>query len=82
MGNYKCHTSLDAQQGEIRISVKIPDDQKVEFIVASIAHQLPDSAKDRLQNYLIICFQNPQSFKGFWKQFCSSYFVTIPKGIK
>ncbi len=42
-------------------------------------------AKDRLQNYLIFCFQNTQSFKGFWKQvlpfrvFRSSYFVTIPK---
>jgi hypothetical protein len=28
---------------------------------------------------LIFCFQNTQSFKGFWKQFRSSYFVTIPK---
>jgi hypothetical protein len=37
------------------------------------------TAKDRLQNYLIFCFQNTQSFKGFWKQFRSSYFVTIPK---
>ncbi len=35
--------------------------------------------KDRLQNYLIFCFQNTQSFKGFLKQFRSSYFVTIPK---
>ncbi len=35
--------------------------------------------KDRLQNYLIFYFQNTQSFKGFWKQFRSSYFVTIPK---
>ncbi len=35
--------------------------------------------KDRLQDYLIFCFQNTQSFKGFWKQFRSSYFVTIPK---
>ncbi len=35
--------------------------------------------KDRLQKYLIFCFQNIQSFKGFWKQFRSSYFVTIPK---
>ena len=35
--------------------------------------------KDRLQNYLIFCFQNTMSFKGFWKQFRSSYFVTIPK---
>jgi hypothetical protein len=34
-------------------------------------------AKDWLQNYLIFCFQNTQSFKGFWKQFRSSYFVTI-----
>ncbi len=34
--------------------------------------------KDRLQNYLIFCFQNPQSFKGFFKQFRASYFVTIP----
>ena len=37
------------------------------------------SAKDRLQNYLNFCFQNPLSFKGFWKQFRSSYFVTIPE---
>ncbi len=35
--------------------------------------------KDRLQNYLIFCFQNTQSFKGFWKQIRSSCFVTIPK---
>ncbi len=34
--------------------------------------------KDRLQNYLIFCFQNTQSFKGFGKQFRSSNFVTIP----
>ncbi len=38
-------------------------------------------AKDRLQNYLIFCYQNTQSFKDFWKQFRSSYFVTIPKSI-
>ncbi|MCP4020733.1 MAG: 5'-nucleotidase, lipoprotein e(P4) family [Desulfobacteraceae bacterium] len=37
--------------------------------------------KDRLQNYLIFCFQNTQSFKGFWKQFRSSCFVTIPKQV-
>ncbi len=24
--------------------------------------------KDRLPNYLIFCFQNTLSFKGFWKQ--------------
>ncbi len=35
--------------------------------------------KDRLQNHLLFCFQNTQSFKGFWKQFRLSYFVTIPK---
>ncbi len=35
--------------------------------------------KDRLQNYLNFCLQNTQSFKGFRKQFRSSYFVTIPK---
>ncbi len=40
-----------------------------------------NNAKDRLQNYLIFCSQNTQSFKGFWKQFRSSYFVTIPKSI-
>jgi len=26
----------------------------------------------------IICFQNTLFFKGFWKQYRSSYFVTIP----
>jgi hypothetical protein len=38
--------------------------------------------KDRLQNYLIFCFQNTQSFKGFWKQFRSSYLVTIPNSME
>ncbi len=37
------------------------------------------TTKDRLQNYLIFCFQNTLSFNGFWKQFRSSCFVTIPK---
>ncbi len=37
-----------------------------------------NAAKDRLQNYLVFCFQNAQSFKGFWKQFRAGYFVTIP----
>jgi integrase len=30
-------------------------------------HVLGKGNKDRLQNYLIFCFQNIQSFKGFWK---------------
>ncbi len=38
-----------------------------------------NSLKDRLQKDLIFCFQNSLSFKGFWKEFRSSYFVTIPK---
>ncbi len=41
--------------------------------------QTAEIAKDRLQNYLTFCFQNPLSFKGFWKEFRVSYFVTIPK---
>ncbi len=37
--------------------------------------------KDRLQNYLTFCFQKPLSFKGFWKEFRVSYFVTISRQI-
>ncbi len=48
-------------------------------IVFLLWFTLKRAVKDRLQNYLIFCFQNTQSFKGFWKEFRSSYFVTIPK---
>ncbi len=33
---------------------------------------------DRLQNHLNFCYQTPLSFEGFWKQFSTRYFVTIP----
>ncbi len=37
-------------------------------------------AKNRLQNYVSFVFKILEYFKGGWKQFGSSYFVTIPKG--
>ncbi len=51
----------------------------VSAFTKKIAKDIPMVTKDRLQNYLIFCFQNTQSFKGVLKQFRSSNLVTIPK---